>query len=240
MKLVVAPEAAAQIVVRKQWWRANRSKAPERFDAELAVALVNIVERPQSFPIFSALGERIVRRCLLVKTRCHLYVRACRQPWLSYFTWHVGIGLDAELLCKPCADGRGNGSDVEVAPICEQCFTDATSEVCDLVGVRGRPGILERSETATTDSCCGESRRPTGRPPSADDRSRSSRPDLLGVRDQHVLECRLDVPPVPRSIVGWPENAPCARQSAGPGTGCRNAACRAFRGGRWPMPVLPD
>jgi hypothetical protein len=34
MKLVVAPEAAAQILARKQWWRANRSKAPERFDEE--------------------------------------------------------------------------------------------------------------------------------------------------------------------------------------------------------------
>lgn len=34
MKLVVAPEAAAQILVRSQWWRANRSKAHERFDEE--------------------------------------------------------------------------------------------------------------------------------------------------------------------------------------------------------------
>lgn len=42
MKLVVAPEAAAQILVRKQWWRSNRSKAPERFDQELAAALTAI------------------------------------------------------------------------------------------------------------------------------------------------------------------------------------------------------
>src|SRR5204862_5209279 len=49
MKLVVAPEAAAQILVRKQWWRANRSKAPERFDKELAAALAAIRERPESF-----------------------------------------------------------------------------------------------------------------------------------------------------------------------------------------------
>jgi hypothetical protein len=54
MKLVVAPEAAAQIVARKHWWRANRSKAPERFDEELAVALTAISERPESFPVFSA------------------------------------------------------------------------------------------------------------------------------------------------------------------------------------------
>jgi len=45
MKLVVAPEATAQILVRKRWWRANRSKAPERFDEELAAALAVITER---------------------------------------------------------------------------------------------------------------------------------------------------------------------------------------------------
>ncbi len=79
MKLVVAPEAAAQIVLRKQWWRANRSKAPERFDEELAAALTAISERPESFPVFSALGVRTVRRCLLVKTRCHLYFQVLHE-----------------------------------------------------------------------------------------------------------------------------------------------------------------
>jgi hypothetical protein len=79
MKLVVAPEAAAQILVRKQWWRANRSKAPERFDEELAAALAVIKERPESFPVFSARGGRIVRRCLLAKTRCHLYFEVLRE-----------------------------------------------------------------------------------------------------------------------------------------------------------------
>jgi hypothetical protein len=60
-------------LVRKLWWRANRSKAPARFDEELAAALAAISERPESFPVFSAGGSRPVRRCLLVKTRCHLY-----------------------------------------------------------------------------------------------------------------------------------------------------------------------
>ena len=55
MKLVVAPEAAAQILVRKQWWRANRSKAPKRFDEELAAALTAITERPV---ISGLLGSR--------------------------------------------------------------------------------------------------------------------------------------------------------------------------------------
>ncbi len=79
MKLVVAPEAAAQILARKQWWRANRPKAPERFDEELAAALTAIRERPESFPVFWARAGRTVRRYLLVKTRCHLYFEILRE-----------------------------------------------------------------------------------------------------------------------------------------------------------------
>src|SRR4051812_1024665 len=74
------------------------------------------------------------------------HVRTCRQPWLSYVKWYVGVGMKAELLCLPCAEERGHGVEVAVAPICEQCFTQATSDFCDLVGVRGSPGIIERAE----------------------------------------------------------------------------------------------
>jgi plasmid stabilization system protein ParE len=85
MKLVVAPEAAAQVLVRKRWWRANRAKAPERFDEELAAALAAIAERPESFPVFSARDGKTVRRCLLAKTRCHLYfevLEATNEVWI--------------------------------------------------------------------------------------------------------------------------------------------------------------
>jgi hypothetical protein len=74
------------------------------------------------------------------------HVRACRQPWLSYVRWYIGIKLDAELLCRPCADEREKGAHLAVAYVCEQCFTHATTEVCDLVGVRGAPGVLDRPE----------------------------------------------------------------------------------------------
>jgi plasmid stabilization system protein ParE len=85
MKLVVAPGATAQIMARKRWWRANRPEAPERFDDELAAALVKIAERPDSFPVFSARGERTVRRCLLKRTRCHLYfevILSANEVWI--------------------------------------------------------------------------------------------------------------------------------------------------------------
>jgi hypothetical protein len=85
MKLGVAPEAAAQILVRKHWWRANRSKAPEPFDEELAAALAVITERPESFPMYSARSGRIVTRCLLAKTSCHLCFEVreeAREVWI--------------------------------------------------------------------------------------------------------------------------------------------------------------
>src|ERR1022692_4788498 len=89
MKVVVAPAAAAQIVVRKRWWRANRHKAPERFDGELDAALLKIGERPESFPIFSASGGRTVRRCLLARTKCHLYFEIVPS---SDEVWIVAVG----------------------------------------------------------------------------------------------------------------------------------------------------
>jgi hypothetical protein len=68
-----------QILGRRRWWRANRWKAAERFEQELAAALAAITERPDSFPVFSARGGRTVHRCLLVKTRCHLYFEILRE-----------------------------------------------------------------------------------------------------------------------------------------------------------------
>ena len=85
MKVVVAPVAAAQLLARKRWWRANRPKAPERFDHELDAMLAKIADRPESFPVFSARSERTIRRCLLVSTRCHLYfeiIPAANEVWI--------------------------------------------------------------------------------------------------------------------------------------------------------------
>lgn len=73
MKVVIAPEAEAQLLIRKRWWRAHRPKAPERFDDELAEALLRIAEMPESFPVYSERSRRTVRRCLLRKASCHLY-----------------------------------------------------------------------------------------------------------------------------------------------------------------------
>jgi plasmid stabilization system protein ParE len=84
VKVVFAPEAEAQLLIRKRWWRQHRPKAPERFDQELAAALIQISEMPESFPVYSTASDRVVRRCLLGKANCHLYfeVIAAREVWI--------------------------------------------------------------------------------------------------------------------------------------------------------------
>jgi len=85
MKVVIAPEAEAQLLVRKRWWRTHRPKAPERFDQELAEVLNQVGEMPESFPVYSERSGRTVRRCLLRKASCHLYfevVEAAGEVWI--------------------------------------------------------------------------------------------------------------------------------------------------------------
>lgn len=74
------------------------------------------------------------------------HLRVCREPWISYVKWYIGSGLDVELLCNPCADEREKGLPAVAELVCEECFEYATTEVGDLVGVRGKPEIRTRSE----------------------------------------------------------------------------------------------
>lgn len=85
MKVVIAPEAEAQLLIRKRWWRAHRPKAPERFDEELAGALNRIGDMPESCPVYRERSGRTVRRCLLRKASCHLYfevMAAAGEVWI--------------------------------------------------------------------------------------------------------------------------------------------------------------
>ena len=74
------------------------------------------------------------------------HLRVCREPWLGYVKWFVGSGLQTELICLPCAEEREKGVPTEIEGVCEECFDYATTEVGDLVGVRGKAGIRIRSE----------------------------------------------------------------------------------------------
>jgi hypothetical protein len=65
---------------------------------------------------------------------------------MKYVKWYIGVGLDAELLCTPCADARAQGQTAPADHVCEECFEYATTEVGELAGVRGKPEIRARSE----------------------------------------------------------------------------------------------
>jgi plasmid stabilization system protein ParE len=73
MKVILSPQAEAQLRLRRGWWQKNRPKAPDRFEQELAHALRRISDHPIAFPVYSEKGGRTVRRYLLTRTHCHLY-----------------------------------------------------------------------------------------------------------------------------------------------------------------------
>lgn len=73
MRVLVTPEAEAQLDVRRQWWRDHREKAPDLFDEEFLSTVDRIGNAPGSFPIHVQRRGRTIRCCLMPKTRCHLY-----------------------------------------------------------------------------------------------------------------------------------------------------------------------
>ena len=73
MRVLVTPEAAALLVSRKTWWRANRSATADLFEREFLDAVAVIGERPALFPVTVKIGGREIRRILMEKTSCHLY-----------------------------------------------------------------------------------------------------------------------------------------------------------------------
>jgi hypothetical protein len=75
------------------------------------------------------------------------HLRCCREPWIKYVRRLTGCDLDTELLCLPCAEQREKRISVDSQLVCEKCFAFATTEVGDLVGIRGKPGIRTRADS---------------------------------------------------------------------------------------------
>ena len=74
MRLEIAAGVRPALEKRKRWWRAHRDKAPDLFEREFEEAVAQIQQAPESFPIYSSKGSHSVRRCLMPKTKCHLYI----------------------------------------------------------------------------------------------------------------------------------------------------------------------
>ena len=72
-RVVFAATADQQLVKRRGWWRKHRDKAPNLFDEELAATCLDLAGQADAFPVHSGRRSRIIRRCLLPKTRTHLF-----------------------------------------------------------------------------------------------------------------------------------------------------------------------
>lgn len=74
------------------------------------------------------------------------HLRATREPWLSYYRCFSGAEFDHQLLCSECADQFDAGASPTTFHLCAECLDFATTEVGDLVGVRGQPEVLDEPD----------------------------------------------------------------------------------------------
>ncbi len=82
MRVVLTPEAAAQLESRKRWWRANRPTTADLFDLEFVEAVAVLAERAAQLPVVREVRGRAIRRVLMEKTACHLYCEVDEQAAL--------------------------------------------------------------------------------------------------------------------------------------------------------------
>lgn len=73
MKFVITPRAWLQVERQREWWAANRDKAPGLFAEELADAERHLTTQPDSGELWRVRNRRTIRRWLLPKTALHLY-----------------------------------------------------------------------------------------------------------------------------------------------------------------------
>src|SRR5215813_842118 len=74
------------------------------------------------------------------------HLQTGREPWTKHVKWYTGSGLNAELLCVPCVERRKQGLVVEVANVCEDCYSFITTEVSYQVSTAGAPELKIRPE----------------------------------------------------------------------------------------------
>lgn len=79
MKLVFAPQAAAEIETASRWWAANRPAAPRLLEAELATALALITATPSAGAPMRSQQHGAIRRILLPRCRYLLYYRVAES-----------------------------------------------------------------------------------------------------------------------------------------------------------------
>jgi plasmid stabilization system protein ParE len=97
-RVLIAPDAEAQIIVVRSWWLTHRDQAPDLFDRELDAAVAAIGNAPAAFPLYRRENDADVRRVLLPRTRYALYFTIEPAHVLVVAVWHTARGSGPPLL----------------------------------------------------------------------------------------------------------------------------------------------
>lgn len=90
------PRARLQILAMDEWWRANREKAPDLFEEELALA-VQVLESSPGVGKHYPNAKARVRRLLLRSTRNHVYYIEQEDRVLVVAVWGAVRGSGPDL-----------------------------------------------------------------------------------------------------------------------------------------------
>ncbi|MDP9192113.1 MAG: type II toxin-antitoxin system RelE/ParE family toxin [Acidobacteriota bacterium] len=74
-RVTPTPLATRQIRIESEWWRRNRTKAPNLFRDELRRAFDLIADYPEAGALTDDVDLSGVRRVLLIGTQHHVYYR---------------------------------------------------------------------------------------------------------------------------------------------------------------------
>jgi plasmid stabilization system protein ParE len=77
LRIVLTPNAQAELAERNRWWRKNRPANPGLLKQEIKEALTRVAERPESGPSAEEAGAG-VRKVLLPRTQHYAYYRINR------------------------------------------------------------------------------------------------------------------------------------------------------------------
>ena len=73
MKIRISDRARARIRAEDEWWRSNRSDAPDLFKQELVEAFDRILRAPSIRPVYATIEGAQIRRVLMPVTEQHVY-----------------------------------------------------------------------------------------------------------------------------------------------------------------------
>lgn len=85
-------DAREQAAAASAWWRANRERAPDLFEDELAAATERLASSSSLAPVYATVGGADVRRILLPRTRYRVYFTIEPEIVVVHAVWHTSRG----------------------------------------------------------------------------------------------------------------------------------------------------